>query len=44
MLVPPAADDRGEMLDTLARRAFPSFEFFLFAFLCGIVLGAGLSA
>jgi hypothetical protein len=24
----------------LARRAFPSFEFFLFAFLCGAILGA----
>jgi hypothetical protein len=41
MLVPPGADERAALLDNLARRAFPSFEFFLFAFLCGIVLGAG---
>lgn len=40
MLVPPAADERAAMLDHLARRAFPSFEFFLFAFLCGTILGA----
>jgi len=36
----PGADERANMLDHLARRAFPSFEFFLFAFLCGVVLGA----
>ncbi len=40
MLVPPAADERAALLDNLARRAFPSFEFFLFAFLCGTILGA----
>jgi Domain of unknown function (DUF389) len=40
MLVPPAANERAAMLDDLARRAFPSFEFFLFAFLCGVILGA----
>ncbi|MGZ6346088.1 MAG: DUF389 domain-containing protein [Anaerolineales bacterium] len=40
MLVPLAADERAAMLDNLARRAFPSFEFFLFAFLCGVILGA----
>ncbi|MCX6034871.1 MAG: SH3 domain-containing protein, partial [Chloroflexi bacterium] len=34
------ADKRAAMLDDLARRAFPSFEFFLFAFLCGAILGA----
>jgi hypothetical protein len=39
-LVPLAADERAELLSTLARRAFPSFEFFLFAFLCGVILGA----
>ncbi|MCX6036114.1 MAG: hypothetical protein NTV38_14265, partial [Chloroflexi bacterium] len=33
MLVPLTADKRAAMLDDLARRAFPSFEFFLFAFL-----------
>jgi hypothetical protein len=40
MLVPPAADERAALLDDLARRAFPSFEFFLFAFLSGAILGA----
>jgi len=40
MLVPLTADKRAAMLDVLARRAFPSFEFFLFAFLCGTILGA----
>jgi hypothetical protein len=40
MLVPPAADKRAALLDDLARRTFPSFEFFLFAFLCGVILGA----
>ncbi len=40
MLVPPGADERAALLDSLARRAFPSFEFFLFAFLGGVVLGA----
>jgi hypothetical protein len=39
-LVPPGADERAALLDGLARRAFPSFEFFLFAFFCGVVLGA----
>ena len=40
MLVPPGANERAAILDSLARRAFPSFEFFVFALLCGAVLGA----
>jgi hypothetical protein len=40
MLVPLAADERAALLEELARRAYPSFEFFLFAFLCGAILGA----
>ncbi len=40
MLVPPGASDRAALMDSLARRAVPSFEFFLFALLCGAVLGA----
>jgi hypothetical protein len=39
-LVPLEANERAALLDSLARRAFPSFEFFLFAFLCGAILGA----
>ncbi|MGB8213499.1 MAG: DUF389 domain-containing protein [Anaerolineales bacterium] len=40
MLAAPGADERAAILDNLARRASPSFEFFLFALLCGAVLGA----
>jgi hypothetical protein len=40
MLVLPGADERATLLEDLARRAIPSFEFFLFAFLCGTILGA----
>ena len=40
MLVPPGADERATLLDSLARRASPSFEFFLFAIFSGAVLGA----
>jgi hypothetical protein len=40
MLVPPGADERAALLSSLARRAFPSIEFFLFAFLGGVVIGA----
>ena len=39
-LVWPGADERAAILDDLARRAFPTFEFFVFALLCGAVLGA----
>jgi hypothetical protein len=40
MLFLPGADERAILLDDLARRAVPSFEFFLFALLCGTILGA----
>ncbi|NCP16027.1 hypothetical protein GW866_03155, partial [bacterium] len=40
-LVSPGDDERAALLENLARRAFPSFEFFLFSLLCGAVLGAG---
>ncbi|MBN2385745.1 MAG: DUF389 domain-containing protein [Anaerolineales bacterium] len=36
----PGDDERAELLGRLARRAFPSVEFFLFSFLGGTVLGA----
>jgi hypothetical protein len=39
-LLPSSADERATLLSDLARRAFPSFEFFLFAFLGGTVIGA----
>ena len=41
MLVLPGANERAAILDGLSRRAFPSFEFFLFAFFSGVVLGVG---
>ncbi len=41
MLIPPGASERAALLEGLARRAFPSLEFFLYAFLCGTILGAG---
>jgi hypothetical protein len=40
-LIPPGADERAALLEDLAQRAFPSVEFYLFAFLSGILLGAG---
>jgi len=40
MLVMPGADERAAILDGLARRAYPTIEFFMFALLCGAVLGA----
>jgi hypothetical protein len=40
-LVSPGEDERAALLESLARRAFPSIEFFLFSLLCGAVLGAG---
>jgi hypothetical protein len=36
----PGADERAAILDGLARRAFPSIEFFVFALLGGAVIGA----
>jgi hypothetical protein len=41
MLAPPGASERAALLEGLARRAFPSLEFFLFAFLSGTILSAG---
>jgi len=40
-LIAPGEDERAVMLENLARRAFPSLEFFIFSLLCGAVLGAG---
>jgi hypothetical protein len=37
----PDASERAALLEKLARRAFPSFEFFIFALLCGAIIGAG---
>jgi len=37
----PDAEGRAEIMAALARRAYPNYEFFLFAVLCGAVLGLG---
>jgi hypothetical protein len=42
LLVPMEADERAAFIDDVAHRASPSFDFFLFTLLSGIVLGAGL--
>jgi hypothetical protein len=42
LLTPLDADERAEFLDDLAHRASPSFDFFLFSLLAGVVLGIGL--
>ncbi len=40
-LIPQGDDSRIAVLESLGRRAMPSFEFFLLAILSGILLGAG---
>jgi len=40
-LIPASNDARAAVLENLARKAFPSFEFFLFSLLGGAILGAG---
>lgn len=42
MLVPLDADERAAFLDAVARRASPSFDFFLFSLLSAAVFGIGL--
>ena len=37
----PAGEEQGDLLDDLARSSFPSFDFFLYALLCGLLMGAG---
>jgi hypothetical protein len=40
-LIPPGDSERAALTEDLARRAFPSFEFYVLAIVCGILLGAG---
>lgn len=40
-LIPASNDERAALLENLARKAFPSFEFFLFSLLAGAIMGAG---
>ncbi len=41
MLIPPDPQGREAFLLALARRTYPSVEFFLLSFLCGLILGTG---
>jgi hypothetical protein len=40
LIVPADAEGRAALLAALARRAYPSYELFVFALLCGSILGA----
>lgn len=40
-LILPDEDERSTLINRLARRAFPSVEFFIFSLLCGAVVGLG---
>jgi MFS family permease len=42
LLAPLEVDDRAVYLDQLARRTVPTFDFFLFSFLAGLVMSLGL--
>ena len=37
----PDAEGRAEIMSVLAKRAYPNYEFFIFAVLCGALLGLG---
>jgi Domain of unknown function (DUF389) len=41
LVVPRDAEGRAEILHALAHRAYPSYELFVFALLCGAILGLG---
>lgn len=41
LIVPTDAEGRAALLQSLARRAYPSYELFVFAILCGAIIGLG---
>ncbi len=41
LVVPMDAQGRADLLTSLAKRAYPSYELFIFALLCGAILGFG---
>lgn len=43
LLGPLEGDERSQMLERVARRAAPSFDFFLYSLLSGIVVGFGIA-
>ena len=40
-MIPTDAEGQATLVSTLARRAYPSIEFFIFSLLCGAILGLG---
>lgn len=42
LIVPPGSSERADFLGELSRKTVPSFDFFLFSMLAGVVLGVGL--
>ena len=40
-MMPASAEGRAALMIALARRAYPTYEYFIFAVLCGAVLGLG---
>lgn len=43
LLGPLESDERGRTLERVARRASPSFDFFLYSLLAGLVIGSGIA-
>ena len=41
LIIPTDAEGRAGLLQSLAKRAYPSYELFVFAILCGAMLGLG---
>ena len=41
LVVPPDAEGRAALLTSLAHRAYPTYELFVYAILCGAILGLG---
>lgn len=41
LIIPNDAEGRGALLTSLSRRAYPSYELFVYAILCGAILGLG---
>ncbi len=41
LLVPPDAEGRAALMASMAHRAYPSYELFIYALLCGAILGLG---
>jgi hypothetical protein len=39
--IPTDADGQAALISSLSRRAYPSFEFFVFSLVCGAILGLG---